>query len=124
MEANTDRILAQFDRAGVRATFFTLGWVAVRYPALVRRIVAGGHELASHGWEHVLGHDQTEAEFGADIGRTRKLLEDVSGTAVTGYRAATFSISSAGATLSACMAVRSRPRPSSWIATSRVSTQG
>ncbi len=93
VEANTDRILAQFDGAGVRATFFTLGWVAVRYPALVRRIVAAGHELASHGWEHVLVHDQTAAEFGADIGRTRKLLEDVGGSAVTGYRAATFSIS-------------------------------
>lgn len=93
VEANTDRILAQFDAAGVQATFFTLGWVAVRYPALVRRIVAAGHELASHGWEHVLVHDQTAAEFGADIGRTRKLLEDVGGSAVTGYRAATFSIS-------------------------------
>ena len=94
VEANTDRILAQFEKTNVRATFFTLGWVAQRYPALVRRIVAAGHELASHGWEHVLVHDQTEAEFAADIGRTRKLLEDVGGTAVTGYRAATFSISS------------------------------
>ena len=92
VEANTDRILAQFERAGVRATFFTLGWVAIRYPALIRRIVAAGHELASHGWEHVLVHDQDADTFAEDVGRTRKLLEDVGGTAVLGYRAATFSI--------------------------------
>ena len=93
VEANTDRIMAQFDRAGAHATFFTLGWVAERYPALIRRIVAGGHELASHGWEHILVHHQTAPEFGADIGRTKKLLEDVGGVSVIGYRAATFSIS-------------------------------
>ena len=92
VEANTDRILAQFERAGVHATFFTLGWVAVRYPALIRRIVAAGHELASHGWEHVLVHDQDADTFAEDVGRTRKLLEDVGGNAVLGYRAATFSI--------------------------------
>jgi polysaccharide deacetylase family protein (PEP-CTERM system associated) len=94
VEANTDRILNHFDGAGIRATFFTLGWVAARYPALIRRIVDAGHELASHGWEHVLVHDQDAKTFAADIGRTRKLLEDVGGTPVTGYRAATFSIGS------------------------------
>ena len=52
VEANVDRILAQFERANVHATFFTLGWIAERHPAMVRRIVAGGHELASHGWDH------------------------------------------------------------------------
>lgn len=92
VEANTDRILAQFAAAGVHATFFTLGWVAERHPALVRRIVAQGHELASHGWDHTQVHTQDPETFRADITRTRALLEDVGGVRVTGYRAATFSI--------------------------------
>ncbi len=92
VEANTDAILALFDAAGVRATFFTLGWIAQRHPALVRRIVAGGHELASHGWDHTRADVQDPTEFRADVGRTRRLLEDVAGVAVAGYRAATFSI--------------------------------
>lgn len=92
VERNTDRLLAQFERAGVAATFFTLGCVAKRHPQMVRRIVAAGHELASHGWEHVLVHDQTPAAFAADIRQTKALLEDLSGMSVTGYRAATFSI--------------------------------
>jgi polysaccharide deacetylase family protein (PEP-CTERM system associated) len=92
VEASTDRFLAMFAEAGVRATFFTLGWVADRHPALVRRIVAAGHELASHGYAHRLAHEQTEAEFRADVGRARRLLEDVGGVPVRGYRAPTFSI--------------------------------
>jgi polysaccharide deacetylase family protein (PEP-CTERM system associated) len=92
VEANTDRLLALFDRAGVRATFFTLGWVAERHPALVRRIVAGGHELASHGFGHARVDSQDAATFRADIGRARRLLEDIGGVAVRGYRAPTFSI--------------------------------
>lgn len=92
VEANVDRLLALFDDAGIKATFFTLGWVAERYPALVRRIVAGGHELASHGWDHTRADSQDEPAFRADIRRTRKLLEDVGGAPVIGYRAATFSI--------------------------------
>ncbi len=92
VEANTDRFLAMFAAAGVRATFFTLGWVADRHPELVRRIVAGGHELASHGYAHRLAHEQTPAEFRADVGRARRLLEDVGGAHVRGYRAPTFSI--------------------------------
>lgn len=92
VEANTDRVLAQFDRRGVKATFFTLGWVAERHPALVRRIVAAGHELASHGWDHTRADAQDPATFRADVLRTRLTLEDVGGVAVTGYRAATFSI--------------------------------
>ena len=92
VEANTDRFLAMFEAAGVRATFFTLGWVADRHPALVRRIVAGGHELASHGYAHRLAHEQTPEDFRADVGRARRLLEDVGGTRVVGYRAPTFSI--------------------------------
>ncbi|MGH7040525.1 MAG: XrtA system polysaccharide deacetylase [Acetobacteraceae bacterium] len=92
VEANTDRILAQFDHAGIAATFFTLGWVAERHPALIRRIVASGHELASHGWDHTRADAQDHAGFRADIARTRRLLEDTGGVAVAGYRAATFSI--------------------------------
>ena len=92
VEANTDRILAIFDDAGIKATFFTLGWVAERYPLLVRRIVDQGHELASHGHAHFRADEQTPDAFRDDISRTKKTLEDTGGTAVTGYRAATFSI--------------------------------
>ncbi|UEM02737.1 DUF3473 domain-containing protein [Skermanella rosea] len=89
---NTRRILDLFAGAGVRATFFTLGCVARRDPSLVRAIADAGHEVASHGWEHWRVGEQTPAEFRADVSRTRKLLEDQSGQAVTGYRAASFSI--------------------------------
>lgn len=92
VEANVDRLLAMFGEAEVRATFFTLGWIAERHPALVRRIVAGGHELASHGWDHTRADRQDEAAFRADIRRTKQLLEDIGGVPVSGYRAATFSI--------------------------------
>jgi len=92
VERNTDRVLALFDEAGAKATFFTLGWVAERYPDLIRRIVAAGHELASHGMAHVRVTGQNEAGFRADVGRSKRLLEDVGGCAVRGYRAASFSI--------------------------------
>ncbi len=92
VERNTDRVLALFDAAGVKATFFTLGWVAERYPDLIRRIVAAGHELASHGMAHVRVTEQDEAAFRADVRRSKRLLEDVGGCAVRGYRAASFSI--------------------------------
>jgi polysaccharide deacetylase family protein (PEP-CTERM system associated) len=92
VDLNTNRILDQFDAAGIKATFFTLGWVAQRYPELVRRIVADGHELASHGWDHTRVDSQDPAAFRADVQRTRALLEDTGGVAVKGYRAATFSI--------------------------------
>jgi len=94
VEANTERILARFAEAGVHATFFTLGWVAERHPALIRRIVAAGHELASHGYDHVRADRLDEAGFRADVGRTRRLLEELGGVAVRGYRAPTFSIGS------------------------------
>lgn len=93
VERNTDAMLAMFAEAGVVATFFTLGWVAERHPALVRRIVAAGHELASHGYWHRLVHEQSAVAFGEDVGSARKLLEDVGGCPVLGYRAPTFSIS-------------------------------
>jgi polysaccharide deacetylase family protein (PEP-CTERM system associated) len=92
VEANVDRIMMQFDRAGVLATFFTLGWIAERHPAMVRRIVASGHELASHGWDHTRADSQEPDAFRQDIRRTRAMLEDVGGVRVTGYRAPTFSI--------------------------------
>jgi polysaccharide deacetylase family protein (PEP-CTERM system associated) len=92
VERNVDRLLAIFAEAGVKSTFFTLGWVAERYPALIRRMVAEGHELASHGWNHTRADSQDPEAFRADIRRTRALLEDVGGVPVTGYRAATFSI--------------------------------
>jgi polysaccharide deacetylase family protein (PEP-CTERM system associated) len=92
VEANTNRILDQFDMAGAKATFFTLGWVAERHPSLVRRIVDDGHELASHGWDHTRADAQDPETFRADVRRTRLLLEDIGGVRVAGYRAATFSI--------------------------------
>jgi polysaccharide deacetylase family protein (PEP-CTERM system associated) len=92
VEANTERLLELCDRAGVAGTFFTLGWVAARHPALVRRIVAAGHELASHGFGHQRVDTQTPDEFRADILAARRLLEDVGGVPVTGYRAPTFSL--------------------------------
>lgn len=92
VEANVDRILAQFAAAGVHATFFTLGWVAQRHPAMVRRIVAAGHELASHGWDHTRADSQDPATFRADVRRTRAVLQEIGGVPVSGYRAATFSI--------------------------------
>jgi polysaccharide deacetylase family protein (PEP-CTERM system associated) len=92
VERNTDAVLALFGESGVKATFFTLGWVAARYPALIRRIVEQGHELASHGWDHQRVFTMDAALFRADLGRARKTLEDAGGVAVTGYRAPSFSI--------------------------------
>ncbi len=92
VERNTDAVMALFDEANVQATFFTLGWVADRYPALIRRIVDAGHEIASHGYGHNRVFTFTPDQFSADIERTRKLLEDASGQKVTGYRAPSFSI--------------------------------
>jgi len=92
VEANVDRILALLVASGTKATFFTLGWVAERYPQLVRRIVDGGHELASHGYGHHRASDLSEPELWQDVSRAKKLLEDLSGSAVDGYRAPSFSI--------------------------------
>lgn len=92
IETNMDRILESFACAGTHATFFTLGWVAERHPALIRRIVAGGHELASHGHGHQLVHTLTPAEFRNDLLRAKAVLEDAGSVPVIGYRAPTFSI--------------------------------
>ncbi|HRE16617.1 MAG TPA: DUF3473 domain-containing protein [Rhodocyclaceae bacterium] len=95
VERNIDCILALLDRHQTKATFFTLGWIAERYPQLVRRIVAGGHELASHGYGHARASDQTAEAFFADIHLARLLLEDLGGVSVQGYRAPSFSIGAA-----------------------------
>ena len=92
VEANMDRILGLFERHGVRATFFTLGWIAERYPQVVKRIVAAGHELASHGYGHLRASDQSPAAFLQDISSSKAILEDIGGQAVRGYRAPSFSI--------------------------------
>ena len=92
VEANTDACLAMFAEADVKATFFTLGWVAERHPALIRRIAQQGHELASHGWDHARVFTLTPDQFRDDLARTKAVLEDVGGAAVTGYRAPSFSI--------------------------------
>jgi polysaccharide deacetylase family protein (PEP-CTERM system associated) len=92
VEANVDRILALFAEFDIRATFFTLGWIAERYPAVVRRIVAAGHELASHGYAHARVTTLDENRFRTDVTRTKALLEDIGGTSVQGYRAPSYSI--------------------------------
>jgi polysaccharide deacetylase family protein (PEP-CTERM system associated) len=94
VQRNTDAVLDLFARAGVKATFFTLGWVAERAPAQMRRIVAEGHEIASHGWDHDRVFTLTPEQFRADLRRARAAIEDAAGCAVTGYRAPSFSIDS------------------------------
>ena len=89
---NSARVLALFAENGVKGTFFTLGWVAARHPALIRRIVDEGHEIASHGWDHARVFTMDAAAFRADLSRARAALEDASGQRVTGYRAPSFSI--------------------------------
>ncbi|MYN41492.1 DUF3473 domain-containing protein [Duganella sp. FT109W] len=92
VERNVDLILGMLAAHGVHATFFTLGWIAERYPALVRRIVSAGHELASHGYAHQRASQQTPQQFAHDITRSKHLLEQLSGQPVLGYRAPSFSI--------------------------------
>lgn len=92
VESNVDRILDMLARHDTHATFFTLGWIAERYPELVRKIVAGGHELASHGYAHLRATEQSPELFLADIRLAKAVLEDVGGLEVAGYRAPSFSI--------------------------------
>ena len=91
-EANTHRVLDLFDTHRARATFFVLGWCAERHPELVREIAQRGHEVASHGYAHELVTRQTPEEFRADVRRARRLLQDVSGQSVVGYRAPSYTI--------------------------------
>jgi polysaccharide deacetylase family protein (PEP-CTERM system associated) len=92
VERNVERILELLGGRDTRATFFTLGWIAERYPHLVRRIVDNGHEVASHGYGHQRASEQNEAGFFEDIHTAKCLLEDISGCEVKGYRAPSFSI--------------------------------
>ncbi|MDD4863075.1 MAG: DUF3473 domain-containing protein [Alishewanella agri] len=92
VERNTYRLLELFEQQQAQATFFLLGWVAERYPQLVRAIHAAGHEVASHGYNHTKATLQSRAEFATDIRDTKKLLEDIIGADVYGYRAPSFSI--------------------------------
>jgi polysaccharide deacetylase family protein (PEP-CTERM system associated) len=89
---NTRRLLDLFDNHGVKATFFVLGWVAERFPSLVREIAARGHELASHGHGHRLVYEQSPAEFRVDVRLAKAVIEDAGGTRIQGYRAPSFSI--------------------------------
>lgn len=92
VERNCEQILELFAEADVSATFFTLGWVAQRHGALLRRIAEAGHEIASHGWDHARVFTMDAKSFAADLERSRKVLEDATGAQVTGYRAPSFSI--------------------------------
>ncbi|MFQ5348533.1 MAG: XrtA system polysaccharide deacetylase [Rhodothalassiaceae bacterium] len=92
VERNVERVLDLFARRGVRATFFTLGWIAERYPAMVRRIADAGHEIASHGMAHHRVTTQDPDSFRDDVRRSRRVLEDTAGLPVRGYRAASFSL--------------------------------
>lgn len=90
--SSTLKILESCERSNSKATFFVLGWVADRYPELVKEIDAAGHEIASHGWSHQLVYNQTKHEFREETDRSKKLLEDITGKSVDGYRAASYSI--------------------------------
>lgn len=92
VERNTGVLLDLLAERGIHGTFFVLGWIAERHPDLIRRIAAAGHEIACHGFSHQLVYDQTPEEFREETARSKSTLEDLSGTAVIGYRAASFSI--------------------------------
>lgn len=92
VEANTHRLLDLFDEQKVRGTFFVLGWVAKKFPSLVRDIASRGHELASHGFHHQLVYMLTPAQFRDDIRRAKVAIEQAAGVRVRGYRAPSFSI--------------------------------
>lgn len=92
VESNCAAVLDLFASAGVQATFFTLGWVAARHPSLIRRIHEAGHEVASHGWDHVRVFTMDARAFAHDLEISRKAIEDAAGAAITGYRAPSFSI--------------------------------
>lgn len=92
VERNTGVLLDLLSERGINGTFFVLGWIAERHPQLIRRIAAAGHEIACHGFSHQLIYEQTPEEFREETTRSKRTLEDLSGKAVNGYRAASFSI--------------------------------
>jgi len=90
--ANTRRLLTIFEQSGVQGTFFVLGWVAERHPEMIREIAALGHEVACHGMSHRLVYEQSPTEFREETLHSKKLLEDITGSTILGYRAASYSI--------------------------------
>src|SRR5665213_390111 len=104
VERNVNAILEMLSSRDIKATFFTLGWIAERYPQLVRQIVKEGHELASHGYGHERASDQTEAAFFADIHLGKIVLEDLADSEISGYRAPSFSIGTANLWAFDCLA--------------------
>ncbi|MBS0354177.1 MAG: DUF3473 domain-containing protein [Proteobacteria bacterium] len=103
VERNVQRILELLQEEGARATFFTLGWIAERYPKLIRQITAEGHELASHGYGHERASAQTPEAFLADIKLAKVVLEDIASCQVSGYRAPSFSIGQSNPWAHACI---------------------
>jgi polysaccharide deacetylase family protein (PEP-CTERM system associated) len=92
VERNGEAVLDLFAEAGVKATFFTLGWVAERHPGLIRRAAEAGHEIASHGWDHRRVFTLDEAGFRADLRRAHAVIAEAAGVEPKGYRAPSFSI--------------------------------
>lgn len=92
VEKNTHVLLDLYDTHNIKCTFFVLGWVAEKHPGLVRELHARGHEIASHGWSHQLVYNQSQAVFREETARSKNLLEDLAQVPVTGYRAASYSI--------------------------------
>ena len=92
VESNTKRLLDLYDKYDIKVTFFVLGWVAERFPNLVKEIFQRGHEIASHGYSHQLIYSQSQSVFREETIRSKKILEDITGDAVLGYRAASYSI--------------------------------
>ncbi len=92
VEHNTQRLLSLFDDSSIKATFFVLGWVAERYPVLIKEIASQGHEIASHGYSHQLIYTQSQQTFRDETAKSKQILEDLIGAPVTGYRAASYSI--------------------------------
>jgi polysaccharide deacetylase family protein (PEP-CTERM system associated) len=103
VERNVERILVLLDYHHVHATFFTLGWIAQRYPQLVRRVAGAGHEIASHGYAHRRANAQSPQAFAQDVGASKRLLEDICGRPVHGYRAPSFSIDAGTPWAHACL---------------------
>ena len=95
VEANIERILLLLESRRIHATFFTLGWIAERYPAMLRRVAGAGHEVASHGYAHLRANDQSATQFADDVRRSKTILEQLTGLPVHGYRAPSFSIGAA-----------------------------
>jgi polysaccharide deacetylase family protein (PEP-CTERM system associated) len=94
VETNVDLLLDLFATNGTSATFFTMGWIAARHPAMMRRLIAAGHEVASHSYDHRLVNELSPSMFQEDVRHTKNIIEDITGSPVSGYRAPTFSISS------------------------------